>query len=134
MLLFRQPNDNPTPDAHTVRRSQLERLGVSHICPFSLAERARAQVGRHACSRYTGVTQPTLGLVILAGMNQEKDLKVGAVFTPAPVARRGFNAQRGLPLPQRWRRAKAWASRTDLPQLDAEELKVMRALELRGRG
>lgn len=71
-------------------------------------------------------------------MNGEKDTKAGPVFAPAPVPRRGFNAhhnaQRGFPLPQRWRRAKAWASRTDLPQLDAEELKLMRALELRGRG
>jgi hypothetical protein len=66
-------------------------------------------------------------------MKIERDNEVGAVFTPAPVARRGFNAVRGLPLPQRWRRAKAWAKRTDLPQLDADEIKLMRALELRGR-
>lgn len=67
-------------------------------------------------------------------MNRQKDIEVGNKFTPAPVAHRAFNAQRGLPLPQRWRRAKAWANRVDLPHLDPEALKLMRAFELYGRG
>lgn len=92
------------------------------------------QVGANAYGRYVGVTETTPSTATIACMDGEKDAKVGQVFTPAPVVRRGFNAQRGLPLPQRWRRAKAWANRTDLPQLDAEELRIMRALELRGRG
>jgi hypothetical protein len=55
-------------------------------------------------------------------------------FTPALVARFVLNAQRGRPLPQRWRRAKAWATGRDCPAIDCVELKAMRALEQRGRG